>query len=72
MTCDPGVMGGRPCIRGTRITLRTVLANLAAQHTFEDILREYPTLTREDLQAMVAYAAEGALHDVFVWEKPAA
>jgi uncharacterized protein (DUF433 family) len=57
ITCTPGVMGGQPCIAGTRITLGTVLANLAARHTFDEILAEYPTLNREDLQAVVAYGA---------------
>ncbi len=65
-------MGGQPCIKGTRIPLRTVLANLAARHSFDEIIAEYPSLTREDLSAAVAYAAEGALQDEFLREKPAA
>ncbi|MFM9959347.1 MAG: DUF433 domain-containing protein [Phycisphaerales bacterium] len=55
ITCTPGVMGGRPCIAGTRVTLRTVLANLAAGHATEDVLKEYPTLYREDIDAVVVY-----------------
>lgn len=57
---QPGVCGGEPVIRGTRVTLRTVLASLAAGATREEILSDFPALDEEALRAVVAYAAESA------------
>lgn len=57
ITHDPQVMGGRPCIRGMRITVGTVVGLLAAGHTAEGILAAYPYLEREDIQAALSYAA---------------
>ena len=50
-------MGGRPCIRGMRITVGTIVGLLAAGHTVEQILAAYPYLEREDIQAALSYAA---------------
>jgi len=50
-------MGGRPCIRGMRVTVGTILGLLASGHDVEEILRAYPYLEREDIQAALAYAA---------------
>ena len=47
---DPNVCGGEPVIRGTRVTLRTILASLADGDDFETILRDFPTLTERDLR----------------------
>lgn len=55
---DPQICHGKACIRGTRIMVSVVLANLAAGVEREDILRQYPSLTTEALQAALAYAAE--------------
>jgi uncharacterized protein (DUF433 family) len=57
ITHDPRVMGGRPCIRGMRITVGTVVGLLAAGHSVEHILDAYPYLEREDIQAALSYAA---------------
>lgn len=57
ITHDPAVMGGKPCIRGLRVTVGTVLGLLAGGHTRERILRAYPYLVTEDLDAALAYAA---------------
>lgn len=57
ITHDPRVMGGRPCIRGMRITVGTVVGLLAAGHSVEQILGTYPYLEREDIQAALSYAA---------------
>jgi uncharacterized protein (DUF433 family) len=57
ITHDPLVMGGRPCIRGMRITVGTVVGLLAAGHSAEQILDAYPYLEREDIQAALSYAA---------------
>jgi uncharacterized protein (DUF433 family) len=58
ITIDPGKRGGRPCIRGMRITVYDVLSYLAAGMTIEQILTDFPYLTREDVLACLAYAAD--------------
>lgn len=57
ITHDPKVMGGRPCIRGLRVTVGTIVSLLAAGKTAEDILSAYPYLERDDINAALAYAA---------------
>lgn len=54
---DPAICGGQPCIRGTRVPVHVVLDFLAAGDSVEALLREYPQLCREDIQAALAYAA---------------
>ena len=61
---DPAVCGGEPVIRGTRVTLRTVLASLAEGDRFEAILRDFPTLTEDDLRAVIGFAAASAQDDL--------
>jgi uncharacterized protein (DUF433 family) len=58
ISVDPNVCHGKACIKGTRIMVSVVLDNLAAGEPAERILKNYPTLTREDLQAALQYAAE--------------
>jgi uncharacterized protein (DUF433 family) len=57
ITLDPNVMGGRPCIRGLRVTVGTVVGLLASGKTAEDILRAYPYLEAADIPAALSYAA---------------
>jgi uncharacterized protein (DUF433 family) len=57
VTHDPAVMGGKPCIRGLRVTVGTILGLLAAGQTKERILTAYPYLEPEDIDAALAYAA---------------
>jgi uncharacterized protein (DUF433 family) len=57
ITQDPNVMGARPCIRGLRVTVGTVLGLLAAGHREDQILEAYPYRERDDIRASVAYAA---------------
>lgn len=57
ITLDPAVMGGKPCIRGLRVTVGTVLGLLASGHTRDRILEAYPYLEVEDIDAALAYAA---------------
>jgi uncharacterized protein (DUF433 family) len=57
ITHDPKVMGGRPCIRGLRVTVGTIVGLLASGQTPDDILKAYPYLEREDIQAASSYAA---------------
>ncbi len=58
ISVDPGVCHGRACIRGTRVMVSVVLDNLAAGMKPDEIVRSYPTVKLEDVQAAVAYAAE--------------
>lgn len=58
ITIEPGKRGGRPCIRGLRITVYDVLSYLAAGMTTAEILADFPYLTPEDIQACLAFAAE--------------
>src|SRR3954466_15219370 len=58
ITAEPGKRGGRPCVRGMRITVYDVLSYLAAGMTQAEILDDFPYLTAEDIQACLAYAAE--------------
>jgi uncharacterized protein (DUF433 family) len=57
ITTNPKVMGGKPCIRGMRVTVGMILGMLAAGHTAEDILRLYPYLKGDDINAALGYAA---------------
>jgi uncharacterized protein (DUF433 family) len=57
ITLSPLVMGGKPCIRGMRVTVGTVLGLLAAGHSRDRILKAYPYLEPEDLDEALAYAA---------------
>ena len=61
---DPAVCGGQPVFRGTRVTLRTVLASLAEGDTVEQLLASFPTLAREDVWAAIAFAAASAQEDL--------
>ena len=58
ITIEPGKRGGRPCIRGMRITVYDVLSYLAAGMAPAEILDDFPYLTREDITACLAFAAE--------------
>lgn len=58
ITVDSNVCHGKACIKGTRIMVSVVLDNLAAGVAVDEILRSYPSLTREAVQAAIAYAAE--------------
>ena len=58
ITIDPAICHGKPCIRGTRIWVSLLLDLLAAGAPTEEILADYPQLTREDILAAIAYGAE--------------
>jgi uncharacterized protein (DUF433 family) len=57
ITFDPNVMGGKPCIRGLRVTVGTIVGLLAAGRTREEVLSAYPYLQADDLTAALTYAA---------------
>jgi len=70
ITRNPKICGGEPIIRGTRITLRTVLASLAEGATVDEILADFPTLKEADVRAVIAFAAASAQDDVPAPELP--
>ena len=67
---DPNIVNGQWVIKGTRVTLRTILATLAEGASEEEILADFPSLTREDIRAVVAFAAASAAEDLPVSEMP--
>jgi len=66
---NPEVMLGKPVIRGTRVTVELVLRKLSEGATEADLLDAYPRLTRQDIQAALAYAASSLAHETI--ENPA-
>ena len=65
------VCGGEPVIQGTRVTVRTILASLAEGSSIDEIIADFPTVPREAVQAMIAYAAASAEEDLPVPAMPA-
>ncbi|MEO5333650.1 MAG: DUF433 domain-containing protein [Magnetococcus sp. YQC-5] len=64
IVCDPQICGGAPVIRGTRVTLRTILASLADGCSPADIVAGFPSLTQEDIRAVIAFAASAAVNNM--------
>jgi uncharacterized protein (DUF433 family) len=58
ITVEEGKMGGKPCIRGLRVTVSDILDYMASGMTHEEILKDFPRLTEEDLRAVLAFAAD--------------
>jgi uncharacterized protein (DUF433 family) len=58
ITIERGKRGGKPCIRGLRITVYDILEHLASGMSEDEILRDFPDLTREDIRACLAFAAD--------------
>jgi uncharacterized protein (DUF433 family) len=71
ITRDPTICGGEAVVTGTRVTVRTVLASLAEGMSDEDILADFPTLTRDGLRAVIAFAAVSAEEDLPLAATPA-
>lgn len=67
---DRAVCGGEPVFKGTRVTLRTVLASLADGDSVQEILADFPSLKAEDVHAAIAFAAASAEEDLPVAEIP--
>jgi len=57
ITQDPGLMGGKPCIRGMRVTVGMIVGQIGAGHSIEQLLADYPYLEREDVLQALRYAA---------------
>jgi uncharacterized protein (DUF433 family) len=66
ITIEPGKCGGKPCIRGMRMRVSDILDLLAAGASFEEILRDYAFLEREDIVASITYAAHQVDHVVLM------
>ena len=67
---DPHIVGGEPVLKGTRVTLKTLLASLAEGATTAEILADFPTLVEEDVRAAIAFAAASAQEDLPLPEIP--
>jgi len=65
ITIEPGKRGGKPCIRGMRITVYDVLEYLAGGMSEDQILADFPELTREDIRACLAFAADSERRTMF-------
>jgi uncharacterized protein (DUF433 family) len=57
ITQEPGVMGGKPCIRGMRVTVGRILSQIGSGETIDELLADYPWLEREDIMQALQYAA---------------
>ena len=68
ITIEPGKRGSKPCIRGMRITVYDVLSYLAAGMTYEQLLEDFPYLTKEDILACLSYAAQRERQTLIVQE----
>jgi uncharacterized protein (DUF433 family) len=63
IAADPAVMMGKPCVKGTRITVELILRKLGAGRSLADLLDAYPQLTEEDIRAALAFAADYLQHE---------
>jgi uncharacterized protein (DUF433 family) len=70
ITRDPKMCGGEPIIRGTRVTVRTVLASLAEGASIDEIIADFPTLSESLVRAVIAFAAASAEEDLPLPEIP--
>lgn len=64
ITADPAICGGEPVVRGTRVTVRTVLASLAEGMSAAEIIQDFPTLDEKSVRAVIAFAAASAEDDL--------
>ena len=67
ITFDPNVMGGKPCIRGLRVTVGTIVGLIASGHSSDEILKLYPYLEKEDINEALTYASSSLAED---WNRP--
>jgi uncharacterized protein (DUF433 family) len=70
ITRNPAVCGGEPVVRGTRVTVRTILASLAEGAWIDDILADFPILTEAQVRAVIAFAAASAEEDIPLFALP--
>jgi uncharacterized protein (DUF433 family) len=72
ITSDPDILGGKPCIKGTRISIEFILELFASGATREDILHTYPHLTAEGIEEALRYAARSLKNDIVLTTEVAA
>ena len=65
IVCDPKILGGKPVVAGTRVTVELILEKLGAGETTEDIVKAHPNVTSQGIQAALAYAAQTMKSDRF-------
>ncbi|HLG18085.1 MAG TPA: DUF433 domain-containing protein [Blastocatellia bacterium] len=70
ITRDPAVCGGEPVVTGTRVAIRTILASLAEGDSIDDILADFPSLAKDDVRAVIAFAAASAEDDLPAHTEP--
>ena len=70
ITRDANIRGGVPIIKGTRVTVRTVLASLAESGTISEIMKDFPSLSEKQVRAIIAFAAASAEEDLPLPEIP--
>jgi len=66
ITTDPAILAGKPVIKSTRISVELIVGRLADGWTFEQVLESYPHITREDILAALAFAAERVREDAYI------
>jgi uncharacterized protein (DUF433 family) len=66
ITIEPGKRSGKPCIRGLRITVYDILSYLASGMSIEEVIEDFPSLTKEDIFACLAFAADTEDHRVLI------
>lgn len=66
ITANPEILGGKPIIRGTRISVAFILEAMASGMTEDEILEDYPHLEREDIQAVLQFAARSMKNDIYL------
>jgi len=66
ITSDPAILGGKPIIRGTRISVEAVLESVASGANRDDILRTHPHLTKDDIEQALGYAAPAVRNEVLL------
>ena len=71
ITANPQILGGKPIIRGTRISVEFILDLLASDVSEDEILEDYPHLTKDDIQACLKYAARSCKNEIYVELEPA-
>lgn len=66
ITADPKILGGKPIVQGTRLSVEFILELLASDVPEEEILEDYPHLTRDDIHACLKYAARSCKNEIYV------
>ncbi len=70
ITANPNILGGKPIIRGTRLSVEFILELLASDVSEEEILEDYPHITKEDIHACLRYAARSCKNEIYVEFEP--